>query len=99
MGALFQQGLGHLGVASRGQAQPPCEQAAFALAPCEVSDPIQTTYGYHVIKGTEKRPAQTVPFGQAAAQVEEYLLEQRRQEQARAFVERLKTSGKVEVLI
>lgn len=90
---------GDLGFIVRGQAQPPFEQAAFALAPGEVSDPVQTTYGYHVIKGTEKRPAQTVPFGQAAAQVEEYLLEQRRQEQARAFVERLKTSGKVEVLI
>lgn len=90
---------GDLGFITRGQAQPPFEQAAFALAPGEISDPVATTYGVHVIKSFEKRPAQTVPFGQAAAQVEQYLLDQKRQEQARAFVDRLKTGGKVEVLI
>jgi peptidyl-prolyl cis-trans isomerase C len=90
---------GDLGFIVRGQAQPPFEQAAFALAPGEVSDPVETVYGFHVIKGGEKRPAQTMPFGQAAGQVEQYLLDQRRQEQARAYVTRLKASGKVEILI
>jgi peptidyl-prolyl cis-trans isomerase C len=90
---------GDLGFVVRGQAQPPFEQAAFALKPGEISDPVETIYGFHVIKAGEKRPAQKVPFGQAAAQVEEYLREQRRQEKARAYVDRLKSSGKVEVLI
>ena len=90
---------GDLGFVPRGQGQPSFEQAAFALAPGEVSDPVETTYGFHVIKAGEKRPAQTVPFGQAAAQVEQYLLDQRRQDLARAYVNRLKAVGKVEVLI
>ena len=89
---------GDLGFVPRGQAQPTFEQAAFALSPGEVSEPVETTYGFHVIKAGEKRPAQTVPFGQAAAQVEQFLLDQRRQEQARVFVNRLK-EGKVEILI
>jgi peptidyl-prolyl cis-trans isomerase C len=90
---------GDLGFVVRGQAQPPFEQAAFALAPGDVSDPVETIYGFHVIKGGEKRPAQKVPFGQAAAQVEEYLLEQRRQDKAREFVQQLKARGKVEILM
>jgi peptidyl-prolyl cis-trans isomerase C len=90
---------GDLGFIVRGQAQPPFEQAAFALAPGQVSDPVETVFGFHVIKGGEKRAAQTLPFGQAAAQVEAYLLDQRRQEQARQYVTRLKASGKVEILI
>jgi peptidyl-prolyl cis-trans isomerase C len=90
---------GDLGFVPRGQAQPSFEQAAFALSPGEVSDPVETTYGFHVIKAGEKRPAQTVPFGQAAAQVEQYLLDERRQELARAYVNRLKSAGKVEILM
>jgi peptidyl-prolyl cis-trans isomerase C len=90
---------GDLGVVPRGQAQPAFEQAAFALSPGDVSDPVETVFGFHVIKAGEKRPAQTVPFGQAAPQVEQYLLEQRRQELARAYVNRLKSAGKVDILI
>jgi peptidyl-prolyl cis-trans isomerase C len=90
---------GDLGFVLRGQAQPPFEQAAFALAPGQISDPVETIFGFHVIRGGEKRPSQAVPFGQAAAQVEQFLLDQKRQEQARAYVTRLKASGKVEILI
>lgn len=90
---------GDLGFVVRGQAQKPFEEAAFALQPGEVSDPVETIYGFHVIKAAEKRPAQKVPFGQAAAQVEQYLLEQRRLEKTREFVNRLKASHRVEILI
>lgn len=90
---------GDLGFVVRGQAQKPFEDAAFALQPGEVSDPVETVYGFHVIKAGEKRPAQKVPFGQAAAQVEEYLREERRQDAVRQYVDRLRTSGKVEILI
>jgi peptidyl-prolyl cis-trans isomerase C len=90
---------GDLGFIVPGQAQPPFEQAAFALAPGEVSDPVETVYGFHVIKGGPKRAAQQVPFGQAAPQVEQFLIEQRKQDLARAYVDRLKSSGKVDILI
>ena len=90
---------GDLGFIVRGQAQPPFEQAAFTLAPGQISDPIETVYGFHIIKGGEKRPSHAVPFGQAAAQVEQYLLDQKRQQQAREYVTRLKSGGKVEILI
>ena len=45
---------GDLGLISRGQMVPEFEGAAFALEQDEVSDPVSSMFGVHVIKATEK---------------------------------------------
>lgn len=90
---------GDLGYFSRGQMVPPFEKAAFALKPGEISDVVQSDFGYHIIKLADRRPARTIPLSEAGGRINQYLLEQRRQQLTDEFVAGLKSKGKVEILI
>ncbi len=73
---------GDLGFFSEGQMVPEFEKAAFVLAPGQISDLIQTQYGFHIIKVTDKKPAVTKPLAEVRAQIEDQLKFERAQTQA-----------------
>jgi peptidyl-prolyl cis-trans isomerase C len=89
---------GDLGFFGRGQMVPSFEQAAFALKPGEISDVVETPFGYHIIKLTEKTKAETVPFSTARARIEEYLKKQKVNEAVGDVVAELRKTAKIEIL-
>ncbi len=53
---------GSLGTIESGVMVPAFDQAAFALPKDEISEPVRTPYGYHLIQVTEIVPAKAKPF-------------------------------------
>lgn len=75
---------GRYPVVQRGEMVKPFEDAAFALEEAgDISEPIKTTYGYHLIRLNRKMPPALVPFDQIKVQMmeqakKEYLADYRR---------------------
>jgi peptidyl-prolyl cis-trans isomerase C len=90
---------GDLGYFERGQMVPPFEQAAFSLPVGQTSELVQSDFGYHIIRVTDKQPGRTQPLAEVRANIEQYLLGQNREQQTRLFVDALKSKGKVEIFI
>ena len=57
---------GSLGTMSRGQMVPAFEEAAFSLKDNEISKPIKTQFGYHIIQVLSR---QAPPYEQVAEQI------------------------------
>ncbi len=55
---------GSLGSFNRGRMVQPFEEALLALKPGEISAPVKTRFGYHLILLEEHRPAHTKPFSE-----------------------------------
>ena len=84
---------GDLGYFGAGQMVPEFEKAAFALEVGSYSkEPVQTQFGFHVIKVEDKRVQQPPAFDQVKDQVRSILLRERYTE----MVEKLRSELKVE---
>ena len=76
---------------SRGQTVPEFDKISFELATGELSKPVKTQYGYHVIEAvSDVRKATTTPLDKVKATIRATLLQQKRNEEMQAWVEDLK---------
>lgn len=75
---------GDLGFMGRGALVKPFEDAMFSLKEGQLSDVVETDYGYHIIKLTGIKPAETKPLDQVRTDLEAEL---RKQLAAKKFTE------------
>ncbi len=87
---------GDLGFFRRGQMVKPFEEAAFALKPGEVSDIVETQFGYHLIKVTEREEASTASYDEVKERLANHLKQEEVKKQAGEYVETLKAKAKIE---
>ncbi len=64
---------GDLGMVKRGMMVKPFEQALFAMKEGEISQPVRTIFGWHIIKLDKITPAQKEPLEQARNRIEKTL--------------------------
>lgn len=81
---------GDLGyVARNGGLAKPFETALFALKKGEISQPVRTSFGYHLIKLTDIKPQIRKPFNEVRAEVESGLRTRKAEEQFYELSDRL----------
>ncbi len=90
---------GDLGFVLRGHTVKAFEDAAFALQAGQVSEVVETGFGYHLIKVEERRAPGIVPEAAARDQIRAYLQSVRTRQAAEAELERLRAKATIEVLL
>ncbi len=87
---------GDLGYFKRGSMVKPFEDAAFALEVNQVSDRVETMFGYHLIKVFDKKPAQTLAYAEVKAELQEHLKQQKLKLEVDTYLDDLKKNAKIE---
>lgn len=81
---------GSLGEFTRGQMVPEFDEACFSMAVGEISEPVKTQFGYHLIKLNAKSDSRALSYEELAPQIKEKLLSDKRQAAYRSKINQLK---------
>jgi peptidyl-prolyl cis-trans isomerase C len=90
---------GDLGFFPKDRMVPEFAEVAFLQKVGDISKPVKTQFGWHVIKVTDKKEAGTVPFDQVKEQVVSYLKSNNQREAVQAVLNKLKESAKIETFL
>jgi parvulin-like peptidyl-prolyl isomerase len=88
---------GDLGWFAQGRMVPEFEEATFALEKGEVSEPLRTQFGWHVVQKVDEREAGQVSFEEVEPQLESKLRNQRVQQALEDLLIALRAERKIEM--
>jgi peptidyl-prolyl cis-trans isomerase D len=74
------QNGGDLGCFGPGRMVPQFDDAVFAMQPGQLSDPVKTSFGYHVIKLASKKEATVLPLAQVKERIRAAVLDRKMSE-------------------
>jgi peptidyl-prolyl cis-trans isomerase C len=90
---------GDLDYFSRERIMPEFADAAFKLKVGEVSAPVQTQFGFHLIKLTDRKPAHVATLDEARDQIATYLQDEKRRVAIMKVIQNLKDNAKIQIFL
>lgn len=90
---------GDLGSFGRGQMVKPFEEAAFTQPIGELGPVVETDFGFHIIKVTDRSEAGERTFDEMKDQIKEHLNSQRKDKAVSEHIESVRTGAKVETFL
>lgn len=94
-----QKNGGDLGVFPRGKMVAPFEAAAFSLPVGVLSEPVETRFGWHLIRVDERLAAEEIPEEQALALIRRRLAGEMRAAGEAQALQKLRQAARIEVLL
>jgi len=81
---------GSLGAFGRGQMVPEFDRAVFAMEVGEISGPVQTQFGYHLIQLNAKHEPEEIPYEKIKAQLAQQVMADKQQKAYTSKINQLK---------
>lgn len=89
---------GELGLIHRGRLDPAIDDVIYTLKVGEISNAIETIYGFHIVKIDEIKEPTQLKFEDVSASITSRIKEQRLAERKKDFMDALRNKYKVEIL-
>jgi parvulin-like peptidyl-prolyl isomerase len=90
---------GDTGFFYRGTMVPAFEEIAFTLEPGEISDPVDTVFGVHILKLEGRQPSRLLPLDEVREQLRDYVRDEKMEAAVSAKIDELRSAADVQVLI
>jgi peptidyl-prolyl cis-trans isomerase C len=91
------QNAGDLNFFPKDRMVPEFAEAAFAAEVNSISEPVRTQFGWHVIKVTDKKAAQTLPLAEVKEDIAEYLKDGQKQKAVEGVIANLRSQAQVKI--
>jgi peptidyl-prolyl cis-trans isomerase C len=88
---------GDLGYFSKGRMVKPFEEAAFAMEPGNVSDIVETRFGFHLIKVEDKKPASKKGYEEVKKEIRQQIKNEKVKQSIDNYVSTLREKATIEL--
>jgi peptidyl-prolyl cis-trans isomerase SurA len=88
---------GHLGLVRQGELLPGIEQAISRLVPGGISDVIETSDGFHIMRLEDKKPKQFRPYEEVRTEIQGLVFQQKNEDVFQSWLAELKNKAYIEI--